>query len=97
MFPDLSLNLGIAGVLSLVLGVGMVILLDSFDTTVRDPEQIHRLYQTDLLGALPIVKDTTFLTTMQLPPAPGESTSVVSASDSNGRDRCLFSKKQFEC
>ena len=76
--------------LSLVLGIGMVILLDSFDTTIRDPEQIHRLYQTDLLGALPVVKDSTFLTTMQLPPAPGESTSVVSASDSRTRSMTLF-------
>ncbi|MGA7410129.1 MAG: polysaccharide biosynthesis tyrosine autokinase, partial [Bryobacteraceae bacterium] len=89
VFPDISLNLGIAAVLSIVLGIGMVVLLDSFDTTIRDPEQIHRLYQTDLLGALPVVKDISSLVTAQLP-ASGQSTSVVRASDSQTRSISLF-------
>lgn len=61
VFPDTRLNLILAGILSALLGIGFAILLDSFDTTVRDPEEIGRLFQADVIGALPIVRDSKVL------------------------------------
>jgi capsular exopolysaccharide synthesis family protein len=57
VFPDTMLNLLVAGMLAALMGVGFVLLLDSFDTTVRDPEEVSRLFQTELIGALPLVRD----------------------------------------
>ena len=57
VFPKMKLNLILAGILSTLLGIGAVVLLDSLDSTVRDPDLIRRLYQTDLIGTLPLVKD----------------------------------------
>ena len=58
VFPNTKLNLIVAAVLSLLIGIGGVILLDSLDTTVRDPEEIGSLFQTDLIGTLPQVKNS---------------------------------------
>jgi capsular exopolysaccharide synthesis family protein len=57
IFPKVQLNLLIAGILSVILGIAAVILLDSLDSTIRDPDLVRRLYQTDLIGTLPLVKD----------------------------------------
>ncbi len=89
IFPNLTLNLTLAALLSSILGVGMVVLLDSFDTTIRDPEQIHRLYQTDLIGALPVVKDSTSLVTAQLT-ANGQSGALVPTDTKQSRSLSSF-------
>jgi capsular exopolysaccharide synthesis family protein len=57
VFPNLKLNLLLAGVLSLVLGVAGVLIVDSIDTTVREPDEIKRLFHTDLLGTLPMIRN----------------------------------------
>jgi polysaccharide biosynthesis transport protein len=90
VFPDSTLNLLLAAVLSTFLGVGMVILLDSLDTTVRDPEQIQRLFHTDLIGTLPVVKDSTSLSTTPSAARPGESNSLVPATDKQKRSMSSF-------
>jgi polysaccharide biosynthesis transport protein len=58
MFPNLPLNLGLAGVLSCFLAIGTAVLLDSLDKSIRDPEEVRRLFGTELIGTLPVVKDT---------------------------------------
>lgn len=58
VFPNLTLNLAIATILSLLIGVAGVILLDSLDTTIRDPEEIQSLFHTDLVGTLPYIRDS---------------------------------------
>jgi len=58
MFPSLPLNLGLAGVLSCFLAIGTAVLLDSLDKSIRDPEEVRRLFGTELIGTLPVVKDT---------------------------------------
>jgi capsular exopolysaccharide synthesis family protein len=58
VFPNPKLNLIIAGLLSSLLGVSFVIIMDSLDTTVRDPEQVSRLFGTDLIGTLPLIKNS---------------------------------------
>ncbi len=54
IFPNLKLNLLLAGVLATFLAVGAVILLDSMDSTIREPEQIVSMFGTDAIGALPL-------------------------------------------
>jgi polysaccharide biosynthesis transport protein len=67
IFPNLKLNLIIAGFLSTLLGVSVVVIIDSLDTTVRDPEQVSRLLNTDLLGTLPLIKDSKMIVSSNLP------------------------------
>ena len=65
IFPKALINLAIAGILSLILGIAVTLLLDSLDTTIRDPEEISRLFNTDLLGMLPVVRDAKSLASIE--------------------------------
>ena len=56
VFPNLRLNAILALLFSTLLGVGMAVMADVMDTTVRDPETIQRRMGTDVLGSLPVVK-----------------------------------------
>ena len=58
VFPNLRLNLIVAAILSTLIGIAGVILLDSLDTTIRDPEEIRSLFHTDLVGTLPYIRDS---------------------------------------
>jgi len=56
VFPRTRLNALIALLGSTLLGMGVVFFTDSLDHTIRDPDQIRRELQTEVLGALPVVK-----------------------------------------
>jgi capsular exopolysaccharide synthesis family protein len=56
VFPKIRTNALIAFMASTVLGIIVVFLSDSMDHTLRDPEQIARQLQTEVLGSLPVVK-----------------------------------------
>ncbi len=56
VFPRVRLNALIAFFASMLLGLAVVFLSDSMDHTLRDPEQITRQLQTEVLGSLPVVK-----------------------------------------
>ena len=56
VFPDIKMNLLLAFFLSSLLGVGAAVLSDVLDATIRDPEQVTRTMNTDVLGSLPAVK-----------------------------------------
>lgn len=56
VFPRVRTNALIAFFASTLLGVVVVFLGDSMDHTLRDPEQISRQLQTEVLGSLPVVK-----------------------------------------
>ena len=56
VFPKLTLNLVLAFLLSSLVAVGIAILSDALDNTVRDPEQIAALFNTEVIGSLPMVK-----------------------------------------
>ena len=56
VFPKLTLNLALALVLSTLLAIGVAVLSDSLDTTIRDPEQVRHSLSTDVVGSLPLVK-----------------------------------------
>jgi len=56
VFPKVRQNALIAFFASTLLGIVVVFLTDSLDHTLRDPEQIARTLQTEVLGSLPVVK-----------------------------------------
>ncbi len=56
IFPNTRLNVMVAVLLSSLLGIGVVIISESLDRTIRDPDQIRRELRTEVLGALPVVK-----------------------------------------
>lgn len=57
VFPNLKLNLLLAFLLSSLLAVGLAVLSDMLDNTVRDPEQVTRMVKAEVVGSLPVVKN----------------------------------------
>jgi capsular exopolysaccharide synthesis family protein len=57
VFPNLKLNLMLALLFSGLLAVGAAVLSDALDKTIRDPEQVSRTLNTEVVGSLPLVKD----------------------------------------
>jgi capsular exopolysaccharide synthesis family protein len=56
VFPDIRLNAILALLFSTLLAVGVAVLADTIDNTVRDPDQIQKGFKTNVLGSLPVVK-----------------------------------------
>ena len=56
VFPNIRLNAILAFLFSTLLAVGLAVLADTIDNTVRDPEDIQRSLRTEVLGSLPVVK-----------------------------------------
>ena len=56
VFPRTRMNALIAFFGATFLGIAIVIVSDSLDRTIRDPDQVRRELQTEVLGALPVVK-----------------------------------------
>src|SRR6202142_89564 len=50
VFPNLKLNVLLAFLFSTLLAVGFAVLTDLLDSSIRDPEQVHTLFQTEVLG-----------------------------------------------
>jgi capsular exopolysaccharide synthesis family protein len=57
VFPRVLLNVVLAFLFATFLGVGAAVLTDVLDNTVRDPDQVARLMNADVIGSLPAVKD----------------------------------------
>ncbi len=57
VFPRLWLNLLLAFLCASFMAVGAAVLTDVLDNTVRDPDQVQRLMNADVIGSLPAVKD----------------------------------------
>jgi capsular exopolysaccharide synthesis family protein len=55
--PNVRNNVAVAMMLSLFLSIAGVVLIDTMNTTVRDPESITRLTRTEVVGILPFVKN----------------------------------------
>jgi capsular exopolysaccharide synthesis family protein len=56
VFPIIPLNALLAFVLSSLLAIGVAVLTDALDTTIRDPEQVARTLKAEVIGSLPTVK-----------------------------------------
>ncbi len=57
VFPKTWLNALLAFLFATFLGVGAAVLSDVLDNTIRDPDQVARLMNADVIGSLPAVKD----------------------------------------
>lgn len=57
VFPKIWLNALLAFLFSAFVGVGAAVLGDVLDNTVRDPDQVSRLMNAEVIGSLPSVKD----------------------------------------
>jgi polysaccharide biosynthesis transport protein len=57
VFPKIWLNLLLAFLSSAFLAVGVAVVSDVLDNTVRDPDQVTRLMNAQVIGSLPAVKD----------------------------------------
>jgi succinoglycan biosynthesis transport protein ExoP len=92
VFPDTKLNLLMAFLFSALLAGGAAILLDSLDTTLRDPEEASRFLGTDVIGTLPLDKNLSVLPKIARP----ESVRVpMEASSSNGNGNGANSKGYY--
>jgi succinoglycan biosynthesis transport protein ExoP len=56
VFPRTRLFALIAFLSATLLGIGITLVSENLDHTIRDPDQIRRELQTEVLGALPVVK-----------------------------------------
>jgi succinoglycan biosynthesis transport protein ExoP len=56
VFPKVRTNAILAFLISTFLGVLAIFILENLDHTLKDPDQIQRQLQTEVLGALPVVK-----------------------------------------
>jgi len=56
VFPKLWLNVLLAFLFASFFSAGAAVLSDVLDNTVRDPDQVSRLMNTDVIGSLPAVK-----------------------------------------
>jgi len=54
--PNLTLNLQIAAVLGLILGLGLVFFLEYLDDTMHHPEDMERVAHLPVLGVIPLIK-----------------------------------------
>jgi capsular exopolysaccharide synthesis family protein len=57
VFPKVPLNVLLAALFSSLAGIAAVIITDTLDTTVRDPDEVARTLNTTVVGTLPSVKN----------------------------------------
>jgi capsular exopolysaccharide synthesis family protein len=94
VFPNLKLNLMLAFLISTLMAVGSVLLLDSLDTTLRDPKEASRFLGTDVIGTMPIDK-----LAAQLPKsaAPVSASAIAAKTSQNGNRKGYYrSASDFE-
>ena len=61
VIPNLRLNLLFAFIISTLVAIGIAIIHDSLDTTLRDPEEAGRFLGVDIIGAMPVDRASAML------------------------------------
>jgi capsular exopolysaccharide synthesis family protein len=56
VFPNMPLNIVLAFLFSTMLAVGVAVMSDVLDKSIRDPEQVASLFKTEVMGSLPQVR-----------------------------------------
>ena len=64
--PKLALNAAIGLLAGIVLGLGIVFLMESMDDSIKFADEVEKLLQVPLLGVIPKVKEKTNLTSLAL-------------------------------
>jgi capsular exopolysaccharide synthesis family protein len=80
VFPRLGLNVLLAFLFSGVLAIGVAIISDTLDQTIRDPEQTARMLHTEVIGTLPLVKNRGSLARLLTPPNPAAGVELVKSA-----------------
>ena len=55
--PNKMLNMTIAGILGLMLAIMLVFLLEFLDNTIKDAEEVRKIFDLPILGTIPILDD----------------------------------------
>lgn len=85
VYPNIRLNLLLAFMVSTLLAVGAAIILDSIDTTLREPVEASRFLGADVIGTMPIDRAAAQLPHPADPAQPeAQIAKVVSAGDRTG-------------
>ncbi len=92
VFPNTGLNILMAFLFAALLAVGAAILLDSLDTTLRDPEEASRFLGTDVIGTLPLDK---YVSTLPKAAATEVENNAAASVNSNGKDGAGFHKGYY--
>ena len=92
VFPKIWLNVLLAFLFASFFSVGAAVLSDVLDNTVRDPDQISRLMNADVIGSLPAVKDWR----RHLSPIHGVSMINGVHANGNGNGTAALVKSQSE-
>jgi capsular exopolysaccharide synthesis family protein len=89
--PKVLWNLGIAAILGLSLGICLILLLDTWDTSITNLEEAERLSALPILGGVPLIRGaraTALLVSPSAPAAeangPAGASAVLSLSASGG-------------
>jgi polysaccharide biosynthesis transport protein len=87
VFPNMTVNLLLALIISSFLAVGAALLLDKLDTTLRNPEEASRFLRTDVIGTLPLDQGAGILPKSAKPELAEASLAMqdVSADNKDGR------------
>ena len=81
VYPNIKHNLFLAFFISILLAIGAVLLLDSLDSTLRDPEEASRFLGADVIGTLPLDRNLSPLPKV----AEAETAASMVGSEKNGR------------
>ena len=81
VFPNVKVNLALALLFSLLLAIAAALVADVLDRTVRDPEQVVRTLNTQVVGSLPGVKENRSLVGSSLLHSKSAGDPVVSGYD----------------
>ncbi len=85
VYPDARLNLMMAFLVSTILGVCTALLLDSIDTTLRDPQRTSQFLGIDVVGTMPIDRAGALLPRPIVPPGQETAlTKVIPSPNSKG-------------
>lgn len=83
--PNVKLNVLLAALFGLMLAVGMAILSDSLDRSVRDPELVSLTVGAEVLGALPRVRNPNRLIPAMIEDSSRPERALVKATDAANR------------
>ena len=84
-FQDNNISIADPLIVSLLLGVGTAILVDSIDTTLRDPQEAGRFLGVDVIGTLPLDRTAAQLPKPVVHAPPSTALARVPNLDRNGR------------
>jgi succinoglycan biosynthesis transport protein ExoP len=84
VFPNFDLNIMLALLFSILLAIGASVLLDSLDTTLRDPKEASRFLGIDVIGSLPVDRTAAHL------PKSAAPASIVPKVPQNGKGKGYY-------